>query len=178
MNFVIEIIKYTVPALIVLVACYLIVQKFLVAETERKQLALFKESNDVTLRLRLQAYERLVLFVERINPRQLIPRLYDSSMTVRDLQQAIIFTIKAEFEHNMAQQIYVSPNAWKTVVSVKEQEMNMTNHIARSTDPEAPAKELHAKIMDYILKVDGELPTDVALQILNEEVKRVMRMPV
>lgn len=169
-----EILKYTVPAFIVLGSSYLIVKKFLVTETQRKHLAVFQDAQDITLRLRLQAYERLVLFIERINPRLLIPRLYDSSMTVRDLQLAIIITIRTEFEHNLAQQIYVSKNVWDTVRSVKEQELNMVNNIASTLNPEASAKELHGKILDYILTVDGELPTDVALHIINEEVRRVM----
>ncbi|MFI5196228.1 MAG: hypothetical protein ACHQD8_03995 [Chitinophagales bacterium] len=143
-------------------------------ETQRKHLAVFQDAQDITLRLRLQAYERLVLFIERINPRLLIPRLYDSSMTVRDLQLAVIITIRTEFEHNLAQQIYVSKNVWDTVRSVKEQELNMVNNIATTLNPEASAKELHGKILDYILTVDGELPTDVALHIINEEVRRVM----
>lgn len=169
-----DIIKYTIPALIVLAASYMIVQKFLVAEMQRKQLAVFKDSQDITLRLRLQAYERLVLFLERIGPGQLIPRIYVPSMTVRDLQQAMIFNIRAEFEHNLAQQIYVSHNAWETVKNVKEQEINMVIQVAQTLNPEAPGKELHTRILDILLKTDQALPVNVALQIINEEVKIVM----
>ncbi len=169
-----EIAKYILPALIVLAASYLIVQKFLVSQTQRKQLALFQDAQDVTLRLRLQAYERLVLFIERINPRQIIPRLYDSSMTVKDLQHAIVITIRAEFEHNLSQQIYVSKNVWETVKNVKEQEINMVHNISKALKPDAPAKELHAKILDYSASLEDELPTDVALHIINEEVRRVL----
>ncbi len=171
-----EILKYTLPALIVLMSSYLIVQKFLLAQNQRKQLALFQDAQDITLRLRLQAYERLVLFIERISPRQMIPRLYDASMTVQDMQQAIVITIRAEFEHNLSQQIYVSKNVWETVKNVKEQEINMVHHISRSLSPDASAKELHARILDYVLKAegDGELPSDVALHIINEEVRRVL----
>ena len=102
-----EILKYTIPSLVVLTSCYLIVRKFLVSEMQRKQLALFKDTQDITMRLRLQAYERLIVFLERISPRLLIPRVYDPSMTARDLQQAMTFNISAEFEHNLSQQIYV-----------------------------------------------------------------------
>src|SRR6185503_18503640 len=100
-----------------------------ISETQRKQLALFQEAQDTTLRLRLQAYERLVMFIERISPRQMIPRIYDPSMTVQDLQQALVITIRSEFEHNLSQQIYVSQNVWETVKNVKEQEINMVHQI-------------------------------------------------
>ena len=174
MSALLEILKYTIPAFIVLVSSYLIVKKFLVTETQRKHMAIFKDSQDITLRLRLQAYERLVLFLERINMGQLIPRIYNGSMTVRDLQQAIIFNIRAEFEHNLAQQIYVSRNVWETVKNVKEQEINMVIQIGQTLTPDAPGKELHARILEIVLKSEEELPVNVALQIINEEVKIVL----
>ncbi len=169
-----ELLKYTVPALVVLVSCYMIVKKFLVSEMQRKQLAIFKDSQDVTLRLRLQAYERLVLFVERISPRQLIPRVYDPSMTVRDLQLAMTFSIGAEYEHNVSQQIYVSSNVWETVRNVKEQEQNIVNRLAQTLPADAHARDLHARILDVMEKAEGELPTDMALEIINNEVRKVM----
>src|ERR1019366_157382 len=115
----------------------LIVKKFLVSQMQRKQVALFKDTQDITLRLRLQAYERLVMFVERISPRQLVTRVYDPSMTVRDLQIAMTMTIRTEFEHNLSQQIYVSHNVWETVKGVKEQEINMANQLSRALNPDA-----------------------------------------
>lgn len=169
-----ELIKYTLPALVVLASSYMIVKKFLVSQTQRKQIALFKDSQDITIRLRLQAYERLVVFVERISPRNLATRIYDASMTVREFQYAIGLTIRTEFEHNLSQQIYVSRNVWETVKNVKEQEINMVNQVAKSLNPEAPAKELHSRIMDIVLKTEDDLPTDMALHIINEEVKKVL----
>jgi hypothetical protein len=169
-----EILKYTIPAIIVLIASYLIVQKFLVSELKRKQLMLLQESQDITIRLRLQAYERLALYAERIHPRNLIPRVYQSGMTVADLQHALLYHIRTEFEHNLSQQIYVSKQVWDTVRNVKEQEMNMVNQIAKQLDPEANAKELHARIVDYVMSVPGDLPGDIALGIINEEARRIL----
>ena len=62
-----------------------------------------------------------------INPGNLVTRLYDPSMTVTDLQVAMVMTIRTEFEHNLSQQIYVSQNVWETVKGVKEQEINMAD---------------------------------------------------
>jgi hypothetical protein len=169
-----EILKYTIPALIVLISSYLIVQKFLVSQIKRKQLALLQDNQQITVRLRLQAYERLVLFIERINPRQLVPRIYMSGMSVADLQQALVFNIKAEFEHNLSQQIYVSSNVWNTVRGVMEQEINMIGTLAQQLKPDAPAKDLHMRIIDAVLSEPGVMPTEVALQIINEEAKMVL----
>ncbi len=171
---ILEILKYTIPALVVLLASYLIVKRFLVSELKRKQIALLHETQNVTIPLRLQAYERLALLVERLHPRQLVPRVYAPGMTVVDLQQALLITIRTEFEHNLSQQIYVSKEVWSTVKTVKEQELNMISHIAKQLPPEAPAKELHIKIVDYVLTTESELPTDIALQVINDEAKRVL----
>jgi len=173
-NTLLELLKYTVPSFITMLTSYLIVQKFLVTQTKKKQLALLREGQDTTIRLRLQAYERLVVFIERMQPRQIIPRIYEHTMTVRDLEQAILFNIRTEFEHNLSQQIYVSRQVWETVKSVKEQEVNMVIQIAKQLNPDALGKELHARIADYVLSVEGELPTEVAIHIINEEAKKVL----
>jgi len=169
-----EILKYTIPALVVLAASVLIVNRFLISQTQRKQLALFQESQDITLRLRLQAYERLILFVERISPRQLLPRVYDAEMSALELRQVITMYIMAEYEHNLSQQIYVSKNVWETVKNVKEQEINMVNQVATKLGADASGKTLYTTILDFVLKAESETPTDVALAVINQEVKKVM----
>ena len=169
-----EILKYTIPALVVLAASVLIVNRFLISQTQRQQLKVFQESQDITLRLRLQAYERLALFVERISPRQLLPRVYDANMSIMELRTALTFAILGEFEHNLSQQLYVSKNVWQTVRNVKEQELTMINQIAEKMDQTMPAKELYTSIMNYFFTTEGQVPTDVALTIINDEVKKVM----
>lgn len=171
---VLEILKYTIPAIIVLIACTIIVQRFLVNETTRKRMAIFKEGLDTTLRLRLQAYERLSLYMERIHPRSIVPRVYMTGMTVRDLQSALIATISQEYEHNLSQQIYVSHQVWKTIQSVKEQESALINQLASQLDPEASAKELHQKIIDFVMTNDNDMPAEVALEMIKDEAKIVL----
>jgi hypothetical protein len=171
---ILEILKYVIPALVVLIATNMVVGRFLNNQFRQKQLSMLSQTQDVTIRLRLQAYERLALFVERIHPRQLVPRLYQQGMTVTDLQQMLIFNINTEFEHNLAQQIYVTRQVWETVRRTKEQEIAMISQIAKNLDPTAPAKELHIKIVDYVLTTSGELPTEIALNMINEESKRIL----
>lgn len=169
-----ELLKYVIPSLVVLLSSYLIVQRFLVTDLKRKQTALLHESQNVTLPLRLQAYERLALFLERISPRQLIPRVYDPSMNVAALRQAIHLSISAEFEHNLSQQIYVSKQVWETVKNVREQELNMVHQIAEQLNADAPARDLHARILEFIGNADNDMPIDVALEIIRDEAKSVL----
>jgi hypothetical protein len=173
---ILEILKYTVPALIVLIFTSSIIKRFLNTEIKRKQFALLRDNQEITVRLRLQAYERLVIFLERIQSRSLVPRVYQPGMTVRELQNAVIYNIKTEFEHNLSQQIYVSKAVWDTVRGVKEQELNMVSNIAQQLKPDDSAKELHSRIVNYILTQPGELPTDVAISMLNDEAKRILSL--
>ncbi len=171
---ILEILKYVIPGIVVLIATNMVVTKFLNTQFRQKQLTMLSQTQDVTIRLRLQAYERLALFVERIHPRQIVPRVYQSDMTVNDLQQVLVYSINTEFEHNLAQQIYVSREAWETIRRTKEQEIAMVSQIAKTLDPSAPAKELHLKIVDYVLTSTGEMPTEIALNLINEESKRIL----
>lgn len=169
-----EILKYTLPALIVLICTSVIVKRFLVNETERKRLAIFQEGLGKTMMLRLQAYERLSIFTERIHPRSLISRLYDTDLTNQQFHLILIQNIQQEFEHNLSQQIYVSNQVWKTVATVKEQEMAMINNIGGSVNPNGPAREMVNKIMDYLQHEDTIMPVSIALEMINNEAKMVL----
>lgn len=170
-----EILKYTLPAIVVLIAAANIIKRFLNADVKSRQLEMLHNNQETTVRLRLQALERLVLYVERISPRQLVPRVYQPGMTVADLQGVLIYSIRSEFEHNLSQQIYVSRRVWDMVRNAKEQELNMINNIAKELNPEEPAKELHKRMVDYVLTVEGDLPTDAALQVIHEEAGALLR---
>ena len=169
-----ELLKYTIPAIVVLIATSIIVNKFLINDTKKKQLAIFQEGLQTTLRLRLQAYERLALFIERIHPREIIVRLYQTGMTVQELRTALVISISKEYEHNLSQQIYVSAQVWRTIHSVREQELAMINQMASTLKPEASAKELHKMIIDFIMTTDTDLPAEIALEIINNEAKLVL----
>lgn len=174
LNTLLEILKYTLPAAIMLGFTYLIVQKFLVSELQRKQLALLRESQNVTIPLRLQAYERLTLFTERIQTRQIMQRVYVTGMTVGDLRQALVLTINAEWEHNLTQQIYVSRQVWETVKHMKEQEMALIHGLASQLSADAPAKELQVRLADYLAEQGADSPGQIAVAIISEEAKKVL----
>lgn len=171
---ILEILKYTLPALIVLIASYLIVQKFLVSELRRKQLALLHDTQNITIRMRLQAFERLALLMERVHPRQMVPRVYISGMTVSMLQQALVTTIRSEYEHNLSQQIYVSREVWESIKKAVEQEIGMIHQIAQRLSPDAPGKELNVHISEYLVNLESQLPSEIALAILHDEARRVL----
>jgi hypothetical protein len=129
--------------------------------------------NSPALTLQLQAYERVVLFVERITPQSLITRVYQPGLTVADMQVGLIQTVKAEFDHNISQQIYVSPAAWEAVKTVKEQVISLVIQVASKLSPDAPGKELTKGILEVFLQT-GESPADIAARIISAEAKKLM----
>ena len=173
-NTILEIAKYILPSLVVFLVAYTLVQRFLGSELQRKQLELLNDTQKVTIPLRLQAYERLAIFVERIHFRNIIPRVYENGMTVADLKYALLFTINTEYEHNISQQIYVTAQVWQTVRHTKEQELTIIHQLSQQLNPEAPAKELQLKLMDYLVSADEGLPSEISLQMINEEARKVL----
>ncbi|MBS1644728.1 MAG: hypothetical protein JST36_06775 [Bacteroidetes bacterium] len=169
-----EILKYVLPAIVMLGFTYMIVQKFLVSELSRKQIALLHESQNVTIPLRLQAYERLTLFIERIQTRQLVPRVYITRMTAGERRQAMVLAINTEWEHNLSQQIYVSRQVWETVKHMREQELALIHGLAQNLNPDSPAKDLQRSIADYLSDQEGDSPGAIALAVIAEEAKRVL----
>ncbi len=171
---ILEIAKYILPAIVVLIATYLIVNKFLVKEIERKQLAIFQENSSTSLKLRLQAYERLSIFVERMHPNSMISRYYVPGSTAQDLQLSMVQGIRAEFEHNLSQQIYISHELWQTLKAVVEQEITMINRVGSSIPMGEPATLLMSKMTEYIVTTESVMPTAIALETINREAKQML----
>jgi Na+/H+-translocating membrane pyrophosphatase len=171
---ILEILKYILPSIVVLIAATLIVNKFLVKEIERKQLSIFAQNSDTAMKLRLQAYERLTIFVERMNAKSLISRYYVQQATAQDVQIAMVQGIRSEYEHNLSQQLYVSHEVWQTISTVMEQEITMINRIGASCEMGASATEFIKKISEYIVNTESTIPTDIALETLNKEAKRIL----
>lgn len=132
------------------------------------------QHQEVVLPLQLQAYERLVLFVERISPQSLISRVNQPGFSVLDMQIGMVSNIKSEFDHNVSQQIYVTAEAWEAVKTVKEQTISIINQIALKLPPDAPSIELNKQILELFMH-QKEAPADIAAEIINAEAKKLMR---
>lgn len=132
------------------------------------------EKQGVVLPLQLQAYERLVLFVERISPQSLISRVNQPGFTVLDMQIAMVSSIKSEYDHNVSQQIYVTAEAWEAVKTVKEQTISIINQIALKLPPDGASIELNKQILELFMH-QRESPSDIAAEIINAEARKLMR---
>lgn len=172
MQEVLDIAKYILPSVVVLVATLLIIKKFMDAEQRKQLYEVRKENQKATTPLRLQAYERIVLFLERISPENLVLRVHKPGMSAKLLQANLIITIKTEFEHNIAQQIYISSSSWEVVKKVKEDIIRAINIAADNLDDNATGVELGQKLFEVMSKLEKS-PTHVAIGILKNEIRQL-----
>ena len=169
---ILEIAKYVVPSVIVFLTAYLILRSFLNNKYKRRYLELKMANKKDIMPLRLQAYERLTLFLERISPGSLMQRVSKQGMSSNQLRDTLVRTIRSEFEHNLSQQIYVSPQAWVIIVTVKEELVSVINRIDTSLSDQAQAIDLSKGVMAYYNE-SKKVPMQEALDKLKAEVNRL-----
>lgn len=168
METLLEILKYTIPALIVLLACYIILKSFLENETS-KQVNQIKQSNIKTLLpLKMQAFERYVLFLERILPENLILRVSRPEFTALQLKMTMIKSIREEYEHNMSQQLYISDSAWKQIKAAKEEMIHLINTCGSDLDDRASGTELAADVLKVATNKQALRVNEAILVLKNE----------
>lgn len=107
-----------------------------------------KENNQTLFPLKLQASERMILLLERISPVYAINRALEPGMTAYELQLVLLKNIREEFEHNVAQQLYVSPACWSMVRNAKEDVTRIVNLAASEIEMTDPATELARLIIE------------------------------
>jgi hypothetical protein len=176
---IVEILKFVLPSMVMLVAVYFLVAKFLEEERARMQTQfkhnILLENQKVSLPLRLQAYERLTLLMERMHPNQLVNRVRESGMTVGTFREALVKAVKSEYDYNLSQQIYVSNDVWKLTTQIKDQVIHLIHQIAEQLPQDAPALELAKAIFNYTIEVEeGQFPTEVGIKYLKNEVAALL----
>jgi hypothetical protein len=172
-NLLLEILKYTLPALIVFLTAFFLLSRYMQKEATAKAIELKMKRDKEIVMLRLQAYERLALFLERINFAPVISRVRTPDMLSSELQYAIVKNIREEFEHNLSQQIYVSSSAWNLIVSAKEEMMKTVNLIGTQLPSEASAGQLINSLFMGIQNANAPLPTEHALEFLKAECREL-----
>lgn len=168
---ILAIIQYTIPSIIVFLTAYFFFRSQSNKEIALKEYELKKEGQQTTLPLRLQAYERLSIFLERTHFNNLIPRIRDNSMSAQDLHYEAIAHIKMEYEHNISQQIYVSSELWRLIHICKDELIKTTNLVAAGLSEDASGTDFSKALFQYIMDSDTDLPNDKVLAYLKNEVR-------
>lgn len=163
-----EIIKITVPALVVFATVYFLIKTYLDKQYQLQLLEYRQKIQGTTIPLRLQAYERLSLFCERIAIPNLLLRLQEKEQTAASLKMSMMLTIQQEFEYNITQQVYVSDQLWQIIKISRDDTFNIINGIAEKVDPKASSKEL-AGMMLRFMENQPSTALDKALTAIKKE---------
>jgi hypothetical protein len=171
MDALVEFVKILVPASIILYAAYLLVRSFIMKEVELKRLEVRGKAIETVLPNRLQAYERMVLFLERMSPQNLLVRLNVNGMPAREFHQLLLTEIRNEYNHNVSQQVYISENAWNLIKNAKEDLIVSINEAAGEMLPEATSLDLSKRIFEKSINKQVD-PLNHALSELKKEVQQ------
>jgi len=163
-----ELLFFCIPALITGAVAYYFFQMFVQNEEKRRHFLIARDNKKTALPLRLQAYERMTLFLERIDPTRLLIRITPISDDKSDYENLVIGQIEQEFEHNLAQQIYVSDECWLVIQTAK----NATIQMIRATNM-SDKVDSAGKLRETILnnQFDKASPSSAALAYIRNEVK-------
>ena len=162
-----EILLYAVPALITGMIAYYFFKEHTKNEDGRRRFLLHKDIQVNTLPIRLQAYERMALFLERISPSKLIIRVQPTSSDKNSYESLLIANIDQEFEHNLSQQIYVSDECWNIITAAKNATIQLIRKAAL-LEKTSSADKLREIVLTEMMEKSA--PSQVALSFIKKEV--------
>lgn len=152
---------------VVFFTAYFSIKNFLENDQKKRILELKFNSKSLITPIRLQAYERMAMFLERIEPNQLIQRVNNQELTSEQFKTIMLTSIRAEFEHNLSQQIYISSGVWDLIVQAKEETIQLINLCAGKLDDKAMSIDLATSILE---KVANQSPGANAKRALKEDI--------
>ena len=169
---IVDILFFLAPAVLIFFTAFFLIKRFLDNQYKLKLIEAKLMVQKDMMPLRLQAYERLTLFLERISPNNLFARVYQPGFTARDFHIELLSNIRSEFEHNVTQQIYVSSEAWDKVKTAKEEIVKMINTSASAIDPNAKGAELSRTVLEEMMKEETNV-SQKAIDFLKSELRQL-----
>lgn len=174
MDIIWDILKISLPAIGVMVTAYFVIKQLLEAQYKRNELELRREISKSLTPKKINAYERIVLFLERIHPADMVLRVHQKGMSSQKFQAELVKTIRDEFQHNLTQQLYLSNTAWGYIRNAKEETIKLINVAGSKVPPNSSAIDLSNMIFQIMSKIDHH-PVDVAKDFLKQELRKTLR---
>ena len=172
-NIILELIKIVLPAAFVLYGVYLTVQSFLNKELEKKRVEVKIKGQEIVLPNRLQAYERICMYLERVNLTSLLSRVKPhEKQSVSEYQFMLVQAIRSEFNHNLSQQVYVSSQAWELLKSTTEQLISKINEAGNGLGEKSNTMDLAKKILESQLAEEQDMVA-ISLEFVKEEARKL-----
>ena len=168
-----DILKITIPSVIVLLTAWVLLRNMIRNDQDKRRQEIIMQNSRTILPIRLQAYERIVLFLERVSLESLLVRTNTPGMSAGQLHSALLNAIRSEFEHNLSQQIYMSQQAWEVVKNARSNTIKIINTEFENTVNTASGLEFSKKLLERVMELDKE-PTKAAVEYIKNEVARMM----
>ncbi|HOO99309.1 MAG TPA: hypothetical protein PLV06_01395 [Bacteroidales bacterium] len=168
-----DILKISIPALIVFFTAWFVMRGMIKNDQARRRQDLILQGSRTVTPIKLQAYERIVLFLERISLESLLVRVNTSGMTAAQLHSALLSAIRSEFEHNLSQQIYMSPQAWEVVRNARSNTIKIINSEYEKKPVPSTGLEFSQRLLEAVMALDKE-PTRAAIDYIKGEVARMI----
>lgn len=164
-----DILKITIPAVIVFFTAWAVLRNLIKNDQDKRKQELILQNSRTVTPIKLQAYERIVLFLERISLESLLVRVSTPDMTAQQLHLALLNTIRSEFEHNLSQQIYMSQQTWEVVRNARSNMIKIINSEVEKLPPDSTGMALSKRLLEKIMELDKE-PTRAAIDYVKNEV--------
>ncbi|MDB5262089.1 MAG: hypothetical protein JWQ14_1370 [Adhaeribacter sp.] len=171
-DYIFDLLKVILPAALVLYGMYSLVNTYLTKEYQKRILELRMRNSEVVLPIRLQAYERVCLLLERISPSNLLVRVSSAGQTAADYQRVLLSEIREEFNHNLSQQMYMSDQSWQMVKRAKEDVVTLVNRVYHELPENAKGTDLAKRILENVLASEKD-PTGQTISFLKQEINQV-----
>ena len=173
MNTFLDLLKIIIPSLIVFLTAWILLRNMIRNDQDKRRQELIMQSSKTVVPIRLQAYERVVLFLERISLESLLVRVNTPGMTAAQLHATLLNSIRSEFEHNLSQQIYMSQQAWEVVKNARSNTIKIINTEFEKTPQTASGLEFSKQLLEKVMEIEKE-PTRTAIEFIKNEVARMM----
>lgn len=170
--YLLDILKYTIAGIGVVYIAFYLFKPYLDRAESLQMLDYKKNISTQTLPLKLQAYERIVLFIERINPANMLIRLNGPDYSAAELHSLVVAEIRNEFQHNISQQIYVSHTAWDVVKRLKDDTLSITNNAVKALPENATGLELSKTILAHLSQLNDN-PYDMGTALIKKDLEQL-----
>lgn len=168
MESVVTLLEILMPMVFVGLVAYFIIKQYLDYEKGRLNLEIERARQEIIFPARMQAYERVILFLERSTPESLIRRILKGGVSARLFHSDLIAAVRSEFDHNLSQQVYISAEAWGMVKTATEETLRLINMAAQSLPQTAESTDLAENILKIMVQVK-KLPGQVAIEYIKKE---------
>ena len=166
------VVGFGLGGIISVIIAYLLVRNDIQQYFRFKSLETNKESKTALTPLRLQAYERIIIFIDRINPSNLLIRFHQPGIGLAELQAIVLNEIKSEYQHNITQQLYIDRVSWNVVRTLKDDTIGMINNVVKGLPEAATGVDVSKKILQHMSTIEDN-PYELAIEHLKKDIQKL-----